>query len=120
MNQNQAPIGTVATLGHPANRILIAKGDRGWVYLHDGSLVDDEDFRAGWDFYTPNCGEIGEKIDGRPACDKPMRHDGQHHAAWATGFAHWDERSAFVVQNDAADELLSARAIRDAWSGGDQ
>jgi hypothetical protein len=48
MNQNQAPIGTVATIGHPANRCLIAKGNEGWRYLDTGKLVDPEMFRAGW------------------------------------------------------------------------
>lgn len=58
MTQATAPLGTVATLGHPANRILIVKANdegRGyWRYLHDGSVVDDEDFRAGWDIYPRN------------------------------------------------------------------
>jgi hypothetical protein len=53
MNQSQAPVGTVATIGHPANGRLIAKGPAGWVLLSDGSMVDPEDFRAGWDIYTP-------------------------------------------------------------------
>jgi hypothetical protein len=54
MNQHQAPTGTVATLGHPANRCLIVKSTTGrWRYVDTGDLVDDEDFRAGWDIYTP-------------------------------------------------------------------
>ncbi len=53
MNQHQAPIGTVATIGHPANKTLIAKGSEGWRYLHNGKPVNDEDFRGGWDDYIP-------------------------------------------------------------------
>jgi hypothetical protein len=52
MTQHEAQLGTVATIGHPANLILIAKGSEGWRYLSSGKLVDPEDFRAGWDFYT--------------------------------------------------------------------
>lgn len=50
MNQREAPEGTVATLGHPANGVLIVKTDQDfWRYVRNGRRVDDEDFRAGWD-----------------------------------------------------------------------
>lgn len=50
MRQSEAPVGTIATLGHPANQVLIVKSNQtDWRYLYDGSLVDPEDFRAGWD-----------------------------------------------------------------------
>jgi hypothetical protein len=53
MNQHEAPYGTVATLGHPSNEILIVKtrGDD-WRYVNNGRIVDDEDFRAGWEIWT--------------------------------------------------------------------
>jgi hypothetical protein len=55
MTQTTAPVGTVATLGHPANRILIVKTSAGfWRYVDSGGIVDGEDFRAGWDIYTPD------------------------------------------------------------------
>lgn len=50
MNQHTAPIGTVATIGHPANNILIRKYDHDeWRYMHSGEPVSDEEFRGGWD-----------------------------------------------------------------------
>lgn len=52
MNQHQASVGTVATLGHPANKCLIVKAADGWVYLHNLQPVEDEEFRAGWDVYN--------------------------------------------------------------------
>jgi hypothetical protein len=45
--------GTVATLGHPDNKILIVKGEDHWRYVDNGRVVSDEDFRAGWDLYLP-------------------------------------------------------------------
>lgn len=64
MNQHEAPTGYVATIGHPANRILIVKIDQGWRYLHDGAMVDDEAFRGGWDEYRPTttCQLCGKTI----------------------------------------------------------
>lgn len=51
MNQHQAPLGMVATLGHPSNKCLIVKAETFWRYVHSGEIVNDEDFRAGWDEY---------------------------------------------------------------------
>ena len=48
MNQNTAPAGTLAVIGHPANNIRIVKVGERWRYVHSGDLVDPEDFRAGW------------------------------------------------------------------------
>lgn len=71
MNQHQAPLGTVATLGHPANLILIVKGEYCWRYVNSGVGVDDIDFRAGWDFYEP------ATHDGpRRTVDAPAVHGG--------------------------------------------
>jgi len=54
MNQNTAPVGMIATIGHPANNVLIVKTSYGfWRYVDSGKIVDDEDFRAGWDDYVP-------------------------------------------------------------------
>ena len=49
MNQNEAPAGTLAVIGHPANDIRIIKVGERWRYVKTGDLVDPEDFRAGWD-----------------------------------------------------------------------
>lgn len=50
MTQREAPNGTRATIGHPANRTIILKWpDGNWRYEHNGKRVNDEDFRAGWD-----------------------------------------------------------------------
>lgn len=50
---NAAPL-TVASLGHPANRILVQKDlDGVWRRLHMGSPVDTEDFRGGWHEWKP-------------------------------------------------------------------
>lgn len=52
MNQNEAPRGTVATLGHPANEILIIKTSHGWWrYVDSGKYVEEEAFRGGWEVY---------------------------------------------------------------------
>lgn len=53
MTPDEAPLGTVATLGHPANKILIVKGAHDWRYVHNGLFVKPEDFRAGWEVYVP-------------------------------------------------------------------
>ena len=50
MRVSEAPILTVATLGHPENECYIVKCEpEVWRFLHDGSVVDLESFRAGWD-----------------------------------------------------------------------
>jgi len=49
MTQHQAPVGTIAVLGHVANSTRIVKTGVGWRYLHNDTPVADEDFRAGWD-----------------------------------------------------------------------
>lgn len=56
MNQHEAPRGTIATIGHRANEILIVRGEACWRYVDSGEPVSDEDFRAGWNFYTPKEG----------------------------------------------------------------
>ncbi|NUS02006.1 MAG: hypothetical protein HOV97_05515 [Nonomuraea sp.] len=49
MNQHDAPAYTLATIGHPANRVVIVKTEQGfWRRVDHGSIVPDEDFRAGW------------------------------------------------------------------------
>lgn len=60
MNQHDAPAYTVATIGDPANKVMIVKTTAGhWVYIdrtgpgHMQIEVDDEDFRAGWQPYVP-------------------------------------------------------------------
>ena len=55
MTQTNAPIGTVATLGHPANKHLIVKAEGGWRSLSGPyfGMIDPEEFRAGWDIYDP-------------------------------------------------------------------
>jgi hypothetical protein len=50
---SEVPVGVVVTIGHPANRILAAKGDNGWRWLSDGTPVEPEAFRAGWDLFSP-------------------------------------------------------------------
>jgi hypothetical protein len=71
MNQHEAPVGTVATLGHPGNNRLIVKITstpvEHWVYYDDrNKIVPDEDFRAGWD--TIDVPEF-EPGHGRPDLD---------------------------------------------------
>ena len=55
--QISAPVGSYGTLGHPGNKIYITKTSSGdWRYVDTGHLVEDEDFRAGWDLlYQPEC-----------------------------------------------------------------
>lgn len=49
---SEQPIGAVVTIGHPANlNLAVHCGDRQWRFLHNGKLVDPEDFRAGWKVY---------------------------------------------------------------------
>lgn len=48
-DQHDAPVGTLALIGHPANDIRIIKLGTGWAYVSNGEPVDDEGFRAGWD-----------------------------------------------------------------------
>lgn len=58
VNQHEAPRGMVATIGHPANKILIVKTNEDlWRYVDSGKPVDDEHFRGGWDDYVPDQGE---------------------------------------------------------------
>lgn len=48
-SQHEPPAFTLATIGHPANGRVIVKTTEGyWRNVHDGRMVDDEDFRAGW------------------------------------------------------------------------
>jgi hypothetical protein len=50
MNQHEAPIHTLATIGHPGNnRYIFKNGDGVWRTVHDGKPVEPEDFRAGWE-----------------------------------------------------------------------
>lgn len=54
MNQHEVPAYTVATLGHPANGVMIVKTRFGpWLRIDSGVEVQDIEFRAGWDIYTP-------------------------------------------------------------------
>jgi hypothetical protein len=54
MNASEVPVGMVVTIGHSGNGRLAVKTQSGqWMHLHDGSVVDPEDFRAGWDLYLP-------------------------------------------------------------------
>lgn len=49
MNQHTAPVGTLATIGHPANNCRIIKTGLGhWRYVDSDKIVNGEDFRAGW------------------------------------------------------------------------
>lgn len=50
----ECPVGTVITLGHPANLILAVKTVYGtWRYVDDGELVDyDTHHKADWDIYA--------------------------------------------------------------------
>lgn len=60
MTQGQAPYGTFGTIGHPANKSYIVKTsfERG-RRVNTGDLVDDEDFRAGWDIlYLPGESDV--------------------------------------------------------------
>lgn len=51
----QAPAGTIALLGHPANEIRIVKTARGfWRYVEGGEVVPEEDFRAGVTLPAPD------------------------------------------------------------------
>jgi hypothetical protein len=56
MIQSEPPYGSVATIGHPGNGTFIVKTSYGrWRRVDSGELVDNEDFRAGWDLVTmPN------------------------------------------------------------------
>lgn len=72
MKQSEAPVGTVATLGHPLNNILIIRindfGVERWVYYDNHiEIVDDEAFRAGWDIAPQP--EPFEPGHGRPDLD---------------------------------------------------
>jgi len=55
LTQNNAPVGTVATLGHPGNMCLIVRANDGWRHLGSRfyKMVDPEEFRGGWDLYDP-------------------------------------------------------------------
>jgi hypothetical protein len=57
MNQHEAPVGTIARLGHPDNDARIVKTGVGWIFLATAEPVDPEAFRAGWDVITPNQAE---------------------------------------------------------------
>lgn len=63
MNQHQAPRGCVATLGHPANEILVVKGRDGWRYVDTGLPVSNESFRGGWDTYVPEQPDDADAIE---------------------------------------------------------
>ena len=54
MRKSECPRGTVATIGHPENNILIVKGaDGDWRYVDNGSEVDfDTIHKATWDVVT--------------------------------------------------------------------
>lgn len=50
MTLNEAAVGTVATIGDSPNLMFIVKASDGsWRYVESGALVDDADFRGGWD-----------------------------------------------------------------------
>lgn len=53
--QTSAPHGSIGTIGHPGNQVYVVKTQLGaWRYVDTGRLVEDEDFRAGWDLlHTP-------------------------------------------------------------------
>lgn len=61
MRQSEAPIGTLAIIGHPANQRLIFRSGLGWVHVHDLSAVDEEDFLAGWDVVTLVAPRVGQR-----------------------------------------------------------
>jgi len=56
--KNQCPPGTVITLGHPANQILVVKGTaqddlQAWRYVASGELLDYDDYhKAPWEIYS--------------------------------------------------------------------
>lgn len=56
MKKTELPVGTVITVGHPANRVLAVKIDmegNEWRYLHTGALMDyDDKAKASWDMYA--------------------------------------------------------------------
>lgn len=54
MKKEECPRGTVATIGHPSNSILIVKGaDGDWRYVDNGGTVDyDTIHKASWDVVT--------------------------------------------------------------------
>lgn len=60
----ECPRGTVATLGHPSNGVLIVKGTSGsgWRYVDNGLRVDNEDFRGRWDIVSMPAMPQGERL----------------------------------------------------------
>lgn len=54
-SQHEPPAFTLATIGHPANgRVIVKTEDGYWRNVHDGRVVADEDFRAGWQPFQPS------------------------------------------------------------------
>lgn len=65
LNQHEAPVGTIARVGHPANDSRIVKTGVGWIYLDTAKPVDPGAFRAGWDVVT------AEELAGQGAPASP-------------------------------------------------
>lgn len=105
MRLSEVTEGTVVTLGHPDNHQLAVKGPpgAGWRWVSTGALVDPEDFRAGWDFYTP-----AAPAPAASATDWKDFQDGDTVTGTITGA--WDARAGrlYTVQ----DGLLCASLMR--------
>ena len=55
MSPDDAPVGTVCVVGHPANGVTARKNESGrWLYTHNGREVDyDTRYKAMSAVYTP-------------------------------------------------------------------
>lgn len=44
MNASEAPVGTIGTVGHPANGVIVRKvNDTDWIYVATGDVILDYD-----------------------------------------------------------------------------
>lgn len=48
MKPSEAPRGTLASTGHPANHRWVVKGRDGWRHIDTGELCTEDEFRGGW------------------------------------------------------------------------
>jgi hypothetical protein len=121
MTPASAPVGTQATIGHPGNGRYIIKGDEGWFYRRNGSPVNEEDFRAGWDVVSlpadtaavlAERDELREKIAYLRAGILDLEPAAIIERVTAVGSAEW-QAGAWLAERIAAER---AEAVQQALS----